>query len=197
VSDSWTPTPDPGQALGNPAATGGYTSLPHVTLYTSLESCSQCSGVMALAEVKQVVYLQTDPGMYFIGRILRNLTTENLRAPLPIAAGEVDLDYFEVLNKAYGDFVSEVPQKPFWIGPDGTPDATPSVTSFLCTGHARGIFASGADLLDRLIAGKDPLAAPDFKPSPNALSNNRAIGETAQFLDYAIRNGRRGTPHNL
>jgi len=35
-------------------------SLQNVTLYTSLESCAQCSGVMSLGGVKQVVYLQND-----------------------------------------------------------------------------------------------------------------------------------------
>jgi tRNA(Arg) A34 adenosine deaminase TadA len=196
VSDSWTPAPDPA-AIGNPAATGGYTSLSHVTLYTSLESCSQCSGVMALAQVKEVVYLQTDPGMYFIGRILRNLTTEGLRAPLPIGAGEIGFRYFELLNDSYSNFTNELPTRPFWISPDGKPDDKPSVTSFLATGVARTIFAAGGELLKRLVNGTDALANPAFAPTPSSLSNERVVREAQQFLDYATRTGRRGTPHNL
>jgi tRNA(Arg) A34 adenosine deaminase TadA len=34
------------------------TVLSNVTIYTSLESCSQCSGIMALGSVKDVVFLQ-------------------------------------------------------------------------------------------------------------------------------------------
>jgi len=48
-------------------------SLKGVTLYTSLESCAQCSGVMSLSRVKQVVYLQSDPTAYVIGNIMYNL----------------------------------------------------------------------------------------------------------------------------
>ena len=93
---------------------------------------------MALAQVKEVVYLQTDRGMYFIGRILRNLTTQGLRAPLPIGAGEIGFRYFELLNDSYSSFTKEVSARPFWISPDGKPDDKPSVTSFLATGVARG-----------------------------------------------------------
>src|SRR5438128_12013135 len=48
-------------------------SLQNVTLYTSLESCAQCSGVMSLGGVKQVVYLQNDFTAYMIGNIMFNL----------------------------------------------------------------------------------------------------------------------------
>lgn len=99
ISDSWSAVPAGGEALGSQAPSGSYSGLSNVTIYTSLESCSQCSGIMALAQVREVVYLQTDPGMYFIGRILRNLTTSKLRAPLPISAGEVDSDFFETLKR--------------------------------------------------------------------------------------------------
>jgi len=45
-------------------------SLNDVTLYTSLESCAQCSGVMALAGIKQIIYLQNDFSAYKIGNIM-------------------------------------------------------------------------------------------------------------------------------
>ena len=48
-------------------------SLNAVTLYTSLESCAQCSGVMSLAGIKQIVYLQNDFTAYKIGNIMYNL----------------------------------------------------------------------------------------------------------------------------
>jgi hypothetical protein len=151
---------------------------------------------MALAQVKTVVYLQTDPGMYFIGRILRNLTEDTLRAPLPISAGEIDFRYFEVLNGSYADFVKDVPGQPFWISPDGnTRDVVPSVTSFLATGLGRAIFSAGGELLERLVEGADSLSHPSFRPS--GLSNQEVVSEAKQFLEYAKTSGRRGTPHNL
>ncbi|MGZ4387501.1 MAG: hypothetical protein ACXVZO_11280, partial [Gaiellaceae bacterium] len=70
-------------------------SLTGFTVYTSLESCAQCSGIMALATVSQVVFMQTDPGEYLIGRILYNLTPPYFRAPLPISGSEVGLAAFD------------------------------------------------------------------------------------------------------
>jgi tRNA(Arg) A34 adenosine deaminase TadA len=197
ISDSWTAIPPSTAAVGNPAATGGYTSLSHVSIYTSLESCSQCSGVMALAQVKEVIYLQTDTMVYFIGRILRNLTVESLRAPLPIAGGEIDFTYFEALNRAYNDFAVAVGEKPFWHGPDGKVDSKKSVTSFLCTAAARAIYAAGKDQLAGLVAGDEKLAAPDYRPRERSLTNGEALAEAQHFLDYARSTGRRATPHNL
>jgi len=140
----------------------------------------------------------TDPGMYFIGRILRNLTTESLRAPLPIGAGETDFRYFEVLNGSYTDFANEVATKPFWISPNGAKrDDKPSVTSFLATGVARAIYAAGGELLQRLANGTDTLVHPAFAPTLSALSNERVVHEAEHFLNYAKTSGRRATPHNL
>ena len=61
-------------------------ALNGVTVYTSLESCAQCSGVMTLAACRRVVYLQTDPGQYRVGNSLYNLSR-----PAPKKATERDL----------------------------------------------------------------------------------------------------------
>jgi tRNA(Arg) A34 adenosine deaminase TadA len=50
IRDSW----KTGQQIGNKSRAF---SLNDVTLYTSLESCAQCSGVMSLGGVKQIIYL--------------------------------------------------------------------------------------------------------------------------------------------
>lgn len=191
LSDSWNmlgpPVPDPIWRRAK-------IDLSSVTLYTSLESCSQCSGVMALARIGQVVYLQTDPGMYFIGRILRNLTTERLRAPRPIAGGEVDLQFFAQLNAGFTSFVEGVGSAPFYVDPKGTPDRSPSVTSFLCTAIAKGIYAEGEQRFRETDSGS--LSYVDFRPDvPDALSNGDLIDEARDFLTYAIGAGKRGTPH--
>jgi tRNA(Arg) A34 adenosine deaminase TadA len=67
----------------------GYSSiLAGHTIYTTLESCSQCSGIMDLANVKQVVYAQVDYGQGHIGNILYNMHKNegSYGAPRPIRA---------------------------------------------------------------------------------------------------------------
>src|SRR5213075_2517253 len=99
-----------GRVPGKPRAA----SLTKVTLYTSLESCAQCSGVMSLAGVKQVIYLQNDFTAYKVGNIMYNLAnriatardslgnviSDRPGAPVPIPASMIDLDEFNALNKA-------------------------------------------------------------------------------------------------
>jgi hypothetical protein len=152
---------------------------------------------MALAQVKEVVYLQTDPGMNFIGRILRNLTTEKLRAPRPIAGGELNLHLFIELDQAFAAFVEGVGQKPFFKPAKGEPDSTPALTSFLCTSEARRIFAGGRDTFRRLARGEEALAFPNFRAQPDALSNEELLAERSGFERYATEIGKRATPHNL
>lgn len=197
LSDTWRPTM--ARSLADHLPRDDYTTLADVTIYTSLESCAQCAGTMALGRVREVVYLQTDPGMYFIGRILRNLTDEGLRAPLPIAGGEIGLPYFAELDAAFSDFSRRVVSEPFWRGDKD--DTSPSVTSFLCTKYARDIFGRARQQFEALTAAN--LEHPDYRPgdvdgSPivTAKTNAQAIDEARDFLYYAIVSGRRGTPHH-
>jgi tRNA(Arg) A34 adenosine deaminase TadA len=172
------------------------TTLSQVTIFTSLESCAQCAGIMALGSVKEVVYLQRDPGMYMIGNILRRLTTEGLRAPLPISGSEFGFAYTERLNAGFERFYREVETRPFFEGhkKNGTPyiDKSKSITSFLCTDDARAIFHAARLEFEALdegsIAGKTPT-------TEGALSNAEILTRAKQFLTYARRTGRRGTPH--
>ena len=53
-----------------PAQRGYGTLLADVSIYTSLESCAQCSGIMALANVREVAYLQYDQGQYLVGNLM-------------------------------------------------------------------------------------------------------------------------------
>ena len=196
VSDSW----------GTVTVAGGgnrerprYVNLSDVTVYTSLESCSQCSGMMMLAQVKEVVYLQTDPSMFWVGRILHNLSTEKLRAPLPIAASEVGLEHFSELNAGYARFKQSVcAERPFFVPESGDPDDAPTVTSFLCTEDARATFQRGAGDFAELVAG-GALRHPDYVPpdAPGAMTNAAAVAEAGDFLAYAAGNGCRATPHGV
>jgi tRNA(Arg) A34 adenosine deaminase TadA len=96
-------------------------SLGEVTLYTSLESCAQCSGVMSLAGVKQIIYMQNDFTAYKIGNLMYNLAnridlkdangniTGNIPgAPVPIPGSVVGLDEFATLNDANRKFAEDM-----------------------------------------------------------------------------------------
>jgi tRNA(Arg) A34 adenosine deaminase TadA len=197
LSDSWSPAL--GAAQGNGRVRPRYVNLSDVTVYTSLESCSQCSGAMMLAQVKEVVYLQTDPHAFWIGRILHNLSTDNLKAPLPIAGSEVGLDHFAELNASYATFKQGVcEERPFFVPETGDADLTPSLTSFLCTEGARAAFQRGADDFKEL-GGGGPLRHSDYRPpdAPDALTNAAVVAEAGDFLAYAVDHGSRATPHGL
>lgn len=184
-------------------------TLSGVTIYTSLESCAQCAGVMALAQIQQVIYLQTDPQFFFIGRILRNLTTDRGRAPLPISAAEFHLPFFAELDRKFRVFAQAQDAKqgePFYRG--GTePHWSSSISSFLCTTTARDIFKTGGDALNDPLRYEEfdgaqdganaPLTAKPSMVERKPLSNAEVRVEALDFLDYARRKGLRGTPHNL
>ena len=173
------------------------TLLSNVTIYTSLESCAQCSGIMNLADVNTIVYLQHDPGQFYIGNILRNLTVPGLRAPDPIAGEQFGLDYFGELNKGFVEFAAKVAKNPFYVGGQIT-DTSPSITSFLCTDAALDIYQRAAEEFKNFKP-----KYPDYRPLDNGerndavLTNGRVVKHVRQFLSYAMKGGQRGTPHKL
>ena len=125
------------------AARDDYPTFNNVTVYTSLESCAQCAGIMTLGKVWRVVYLQSDPGAKLIGNILHNLERD---APLPISTDNVGSPYFKELNEAFKEFGDRVKkEEPFFVPKDSNkkPDKSASPTSFLCTKMAQDIFGRG------------------------------------------------------
>ena len=194
-------------------------SLNDVTLYTSLESCAQCSGVMSLAGVKQIIYMQNDFTAYKIGNIMYNLAnridikdasgtvvTSIPGAPIPIAGTEIGLDEFDRLNAANLAFAKAIVAAgdanppnldgAFFVPQSGKPDFDPSITSFLCTDTAHAIFAAGAAKLDSLM-----LEQPEWKfskpDSRGMLTNAQCWTHAREFYKYADIEGYRGTPHKL
>lgn len=190
-------------------------SLSDVTLYTSLESCAQCSGVMSLAGVKQIVYLQNDFTAYKIGNIMYNLANRTSArdaqgnpvsvpgAPIPIAGSEIQLDEFKRLNDANLDFVNKINAAraandkggAFFVGADGSADFSPSITSFLCTDAALAIFTAGGDKLEAV-----KLGAPQWKPkgaTDKTMTNEQCRAHAMRFYKYADVEGYRGSPHKL
>jgi tRNA(Arg) A34 adenosine deaminase TadA len=181
-------------------------SLQNVTLYTSLESCAQCSGVMSLGGVKQVVYLQNDFTAYMIGNIMFNLANPVSGlpgAPKPIPGSAVGLQQFQALNDANLAFVKDIQDaksrndstRAFFISPDKTfVDFDPSITSFLCTDAARDIFESGGKQLDAMALKFLNEKHPDER---DVLTNQECLEEARSFFKYADLEGYRGSPHKL
>ncbi len=180
IADGWatggSPIKDPGYA----------TLLKNVTVYTTLESCAQCSGIMALAQLKQVVYLQTDPGQYHIGAMMRNMTVgTGLPAPEPLSGAAFGFGLCARLDEAYAAFRARPKDdaNAMVLNADGSHHesaATTSITSFLCTGAARNIYDEAVSALKT------------FAPSQE---NETALNRARHFLEYATTKGHRGTPH--
>ena len=194
-------------ALGASGRRRGYgTLLADVSVYTSLESCAQCSGIMALASVREVAYLQCDQGQYLIGDLMYRATrgggpgsARRPGAPRPIPASEFGFEWYERLNAANIAFARRVRKEPFFR--DGTmKDTSASVTSFLCTDDALEIYEDAARTLDATTSVEEPdYRRPDHAGDPvdGALSNAEVLDAVRRFLDYARRQGGRGSPHRV
>ncbi len=183
------------------------TLLKDVTIYTSLESCAQCSGIMCLASVKDIVYLQWDQGQFLIGNMMwqatKNQKKDGFGAPRPIRGDDFDFEYFTALNNANEKFRKELTRgEPFYANPDSKAEnRTPSVTSFLCTDIAHDIFQSASEELNRL-TGTD-LKHGEWRPSSTAMKNDQVLAQAKDFLEWAKQFdrfnmlGSRGAPHRV
>jgi tRNA(Arg) A34 adenosine deaminase TadA len=191
-----------------PAGKSRAASLNDVTLYTSLESCAQCSGVMSLAQVKQIIYLQNDFTAYKIGNIMFNLANPlpggQAGAPIPIAGSDIGLTHFDKLNETHLEFRKRMKEaedahdtsKAFYVSPDKSfVDFDQSITSFLCTDASRDIFEDGAKQLD-IMQLKVPTYLPP-KATDKTLTNAKCLQEAVDFFAYADAEGYRGSPHKL
>ena len=193
-------------------------SLNDVTLYTSLESCAQCSGIMSLAGVRQIIYLQNDFTAYMIGNIMYNLAnrvptkdasgaTKSLPgAPVPIPASRIGLSEFDLLNEKNIAFCNMLanpgkadPSPAFFISDDASfTDSAPSITSFLCTDDARAIFEQGTKKFDDFPLRFPTFRFPDHGPDhEKILTNQHCLKEARVFYEYADIEGYRGSPHKL
>lgn len=190
-----------------------------LTIYTSLESCAQCSGVMTLANAKSVVYLQSDPGQYRVGNMLYNLTRKmdsgaqlagahavrpktvsKYGAPEPIDASAFGFGYKEQLEDGYEQFAKQVKADPerFWwrSAPDAAPNTSDSMTTFLCSDLARDVFAAAAgELASMTVAHGDFAPARADGKNDGVKTNAEALEQARAFLRHAVEVARRGTPH--
>ena len=112
---------------------GGYSLKDH-TVYTTLEPCAQCSGMMVLTNIKRTVYGQTDPGF---GKAMERLSLDSKAwnpkgyAPYPraVISEKSKSRFCERLDVAYAQ-------------------AGGSITRFLLTETSRGIYADAREALD-------------------------------------------------
>jgi tRNA(Arg) A34 adenosine deaminase TadA len=194
-------------------------SLNEVTLYTSLESCAQCSGVMSLAGVRQIIYLQNDFSAYKIGNIMYMLANRlNVAdtqgqsktlpgAPIPIAGSDIGLDEFNMLNEANLEFSRNIvaagnaaPQdlsRAFFVAENGKPDFDPSITSFLCTDIAHKIFEDGGNKLSTLKLDYAEWKSPNKSDAEDVMTSSECLAHAREFYEYADAEGYRGSPHKL
>jgi hypothetical protein len=111
---------------------------------------------------------------------LGNVISDRPGAPVPIPASMIDLDEFNVLNKANLAFTDELKaaearkdsSKAFFVSSDKTfVDYDPAITSFLCTDIARGIFEQGGNKLD----GSLKFPNSRFPDENNVLTNEQCL----------------------
>ena len=108
-------------------------------LYSTLEPCAQCAGIMDLANIGTVVFAQSDPSQNNIVNILYNLRhppgrrTSNDAGGAPFPVPGVFLDVWYDLETAYRTFVAEAP-----------PGSRTGLTSFLETVAAWQVYRDAA-----------------------------------------------------
>lgn len=171
------------------------TDLTDTTVYTSLESCAQCSGIMALSMLPRVFYLQPDPGQYMIAQLMHSLSDAKVAVHVPASA--FGFPYFDDLVAGYGAYQKEVADKPFYR-PDDPAKRTEkgaALTSFLCTDLALSVYASAAQhfqAFDCQFADHAPI---NETTKDKAMSNAQVLSHARQFLDYVKTASQRATPH--
>jgi tRNA(Arg) A34 adenosine deaminase TadA len=111
-------------------------------VYTTLEPCAQCSGMMVLLNVYRTVYGQTDPGF---GKAIERLKLDSSCLkfghepyPRPVISDKCDMLLFENLDRAYKVFYPEY-----------------SITDFLKTDEANKFFHAANILFDQYEAKFD------------------------------------------
>jgi tRNA(adenine34) deaminase len=108
---------------------GGYSLTEH-TVYTTLEPCAQCSGMMVLTNIKRTVYGQTDPGF---GKAIERLKLDSRKwnpagyppYPRAVISDRSDSRYCAQLEEAYKKTGG-------------------SITTFLLSEQARAIFQAAS-----------------------------------------------------
>lgn len=161
--------------------------LNRITVYTTLQPCAQCAGMMALAQVRSAVFLQADPGMYLADVLMRALSPDYLRAPMPLPASLFGIATYRRLNEGYTAYWKS--GSVLWDGPEG-PRGGQDITAYLCTSSAFQLISSLAERFEALAD------TPECKGMWDG--SEELIVELREFVAYACSNGvQRGAPHRV
>ena len=111
-------------------------------LYTTLEPCAQCAGIMELANISSVVFGQDDPGQRQVVNVLYNLTEPGRpgAGTLPVRASF--MPYWQPLAAAYYAFEAGV-----------TGSGQGGATRFLQTVEAYRIYRDAARTFEQMELG--------------------------------------------
>ena len=122
-------------------------SLHDYKLYTSLEPCAMCSGMMTMQSLKATIYGQTDPSFGdAVERLELNSTAlPHGYCPYPraVQSEPSDLDQRRRLDEAFADY-----RAPDVAGSVPRHQSDHSLTGFLTTETAREIYASAVESLE-------------------------------------------------
>ncbi len=118
------------------------------TIYTTLEPCAQCSGMMILTHVSRTVYGQTDPGF---GKAIERLALDSRQwngngyTPYPLTnkltSNQSPCDYRVQLDNAYQEANTKYHET--------KPNADLPITRFLLSNPAKLIYQAAATALQR------------------------------------------------
>ncbi|MCP3950649.1 MAG: nucleoside deaminase, partial [Desulfobacterales bacterium] len=115
--------------LGYLNRVGGYSLKDH-TVYTTLEPCAQCSGMMVLTNIKRTVYGQTDSGF---GKAIERLKLDSKKW---IPAGYKPYPRAVISDRSESKYCQQLEQAYHKSGG--------SITRFLLTDQAKIIFHEAA-----------------------------------------------------
>ncbi|MCP4149981.1 MAG: nucleoside deaminase [bacterium] len=156
-------------------------SLDNYTVYTTLEPCAQCAGMMCLLRVKRVVYGQDDPDYYINGT--RKIGYGRAIERLKLDTSECGHDYpypCKVISEGAHCYEKKELDKQFnaWIKKRQSDRG--SLTNFLLTSAAETIFKKASDRLQNF--------------SPQFPENEKVLSSAREFLNS---NGDPGTDYRL
>jgi tRNA(Arg) A34 adenosine deaminase TadA len=122
--------------------------MQHISVYTSLEPCQQCSGKLHLASVPEVISCQRDVEIKLLG----NQLYDQFHKCRAILGSYFDFSPYDDLGRTYKHFSERVGSEVFFQPPNN-PRAIPSKATmpyFLCTDEAHDIFERGHVVFDHV-----------------------------------------------
>ncbi len=125
--------------------------MQHISVYTSLEPCQQCSGKFHVALVPEVIFCQRDWEI----QLMQVEMYEQFRKTRSIPASQFKFPPYQELARCYYDFVGEVDTVPnmVFFQNNGKPvQAKKTMPYFLCTDDCQRICQNGHTVFQKLFS---------------------------------------------